>query len=84
MKRRHAFALMALLIVGVGLVAVLANRWERTLGVSVPAGALAPLRAVPGPGVYPDGVAVDLQPYQARGQIVAELVRLAGHRRSRR
>ncbi len=69
MKRRHAFALMVLLTAGVGLVAVLANRVERTLGVSVPVGTLAPLRAAPGPGVYPDGVAVDLQPYQARGQI---------------
>ena len=69
MKRRHAFALMVLLIAGVGLVAVLANRVERTLGVSVPVGTLAPLRAAPEPGVYPDGVAVDLQPYQARGQI---------------
>lgn len=70
MKRWHAFALVVLLIAGVGLVAALANRVERTLGVSVPAGTLAPLRAAPGPGIYPDGVAVDLQPYQARGQIV--------------
>jgi len=69
MKRRHAFALMVLLIAGVGLVAVLANRAERTGGVSVPVGTLAPLTAASGPGVYPDGVAVGLQPYQARGQI---------------
>ncbi len=68
MRRRHAYTLMILLIAGVTLVTVLANRAEHTLGVSVPAGTLAPLRAAPGPGVYPDGVAVDLQPYQARGQ----------------
>lgn len=59
-----------LVVVAVIVVAVLAQRADRWAARGSPTEGVGLPGVSPAPALYPEGVAISLQPYQARGQIV--------------